>query len=1339
MRYAPSRKRAAVLVSACALLGGAAWLGSRRHGPAGPVVATVGDLRAMHSEVLVHGGDVRGSIRLSDGDAVKTGPDGRARIRLDDGTLVIVDGSTELALHGRRIALDHGRLFVQAGAASHTEVSFADASTTMASSAAAFEKGGSSGAASKVYCARGELVLVAANKQEHVASGETATLGSDGLKVAPETVFDDWTGGLAVPWAGERGPASAIAELWGSSGWEDPGSPLVVRAEKVDVEIDGEVAVTRTRTTYFNGSDQDVVADVRMALPAGAIVSRVARGDEQGGSGEAVLAAGIPDSDRRDVGRLEWAGGGWLRGLLPDVRAGKTVDLLVDYVEWLPERAGRGVYRFPMASEGEAPLVGDLSARVHTPGAARWLSASSGAVATSEGVELHRADVRPTGDLVVELAPAVVRAGVARAYVEKGERRCDNGQCQDDDPFVLVRTEVPEVADASVTLALVVDTSMSMGPALLETERAVVDAVLEGLGPRDRLAVLAADQSVRPMGPSKPASVTPALRAEVRRQLAAIHAGGASNLGAALEQAADTLDAPGSEHAGSGMILYLGDGRPTVGELEAHDLRQRLARRAGGVPRLGAVAVGLGADRWLLAQLAAGAGPVYEVVDRSDAARAGAAILADALEPTLRDVELDLGPTVDRIYPREARTALAGSTVTVVGRLRGKLPEHVRFRFRGGMKLVEESRALEAIDLPAGADVARRWAEARFEEAVARGDGLESAIALATQASLLTPWTSWFLPGSGATPSVPFEERLLGLSPALDAPFAPRVDPVTPPPSLLLEPPATLDGDASLEDAAKVLAARAIDDSLPALVACRDVRAAQRAGVGGDLRIDVSIGPGGRSTGVRVSAVTTSDDDAVLDRCAQAVVGAIPFFGAGVTIAITHPVLLPDPRASQRTRCSVTSTLPLPVRRGIWRWRQKKGLLDYLTAEHDCELPMWSDRRALLGILVGDAKAAHIDDREWVARTMLLAMRLQGAGETDAAAFVKRELARRANPTTLGYEELRRLLIGDEPKIDRALDKAYRGARTDADRLAVLRRFLRVAPHSPLGRGLLFALLESMGERDALLAEIDRVRTDPFADAGLLAAGASALRRMGLDDEGRRAFGELVERAPRDPWTLAYVGDRLRAEGLYDDALAVYQRLEQAMPGEAAVGLRLALAHAGAGRLDVATRLLDRIAQTGGRGDDGRLGELASIVSAALLAGARQALPGADADALLARRLAQTPLPDVSSLILVRTPPTDTPVRVSIARQEKDRDEEPADLEASAMGLSAVRIERGGKVARIRLRRAEGPGSRRPTRATVMALVLAEDRSATKMVVREVDVAAGGPGTDLRWDGETLL
>jgi tetratricopeptide (TPR) repeat protein len=1271
---------------------------------------TVGDLRSLHADVMIGGKSVAGDARLRDGDEVKTGPDGRARLRMDDGTVVVVDGNAQLKLAGEKISLSKGRIFVQAGAASRTEVTIKDTTATVVSSSAAFDARENP----SVYCARGEINLTTGGKAAHVASGETGSLTAGGVKVAPETAFDDWTGGLAVPWSGEKVPASAIAELWGGAGDVDPGSPLVVRSEKVGVTIDGELATTHMRTTYFNGSDQNLRADVRLAIPEGAVVSRVARQDENGAEITATLAAGARGGSLSSGGtRLEWAGGGWLRGAVTDIRGGTSVDLLIDYVEWLPQKNGRATYRFPMASDLEAPLVGGLDLEVTSLSTAEWLSASTGARNVNGAIELHKADVRPTGDLVVEMKPSVVKKGVARAYVDRSDFK--------EDPYVLVRTEVPALEESGVSLALVIDTSSSVGPALLETERAAALAVLESMGPKDRVIVLAADQNVVVVGPDKPSSVTPELRAKIRQDLSAVRSGGASNLGVALERAADLLDATG------GMVVYIGDGRPTVGETTGRELRQRLGRRANGAPRLGALAVGQGADRWMLAEMVQGAGPVFDVLDRPDAARAASALVADALAPTIRDVSLVLGATVDRVYPRDPRAVLAGSTLTVAGRLRGDLPKQIALRYRKGAELVEQVLPLEELKLPRGADVPRRWAEQRIEETVARADGIEPAIALATKSDLLTPWTGWYV--GGQTSSAPWEDRLLGLSPTVDTAYANRVQPAPQPPSLLLEPPAVFDGEASIEQAAEIAARHSIENSMSAMVACRDARASIKPGVSGDLRVEVTVDKDGKATKVTVVSQRPGEDDPVLDRCIRVVVGAVPFYDSGVNVTFTHDLSLPPPPSSRRTECSVASTLPLAVRRGIWRARKARGQLDYSSAAHACELPTWGDRRTLLRILV-EGMNAQMGTQ--------LARTLSARGETDAASFVKQELLLHTSLTALGYEELRRLLIDDEPKIDRALDKAYRAAKTDADRQAVLRRFLRLAPHSPLGRRLQLAFLESKADRGGLLDAIESIRNDIFADAGLLAESASALRRLGLDAEGRRAFGDLIERAPRDPWTLGYVGDRLRAEGLYEEAVAAYLRLDAAMPDDPAVTLRLALAHAGAGRLDVATRLLDRVSQTGGRGDDGRLGELASIVSASLLANARGDKVGAETDALLVRRLAQTPLPDVSSIILVRTPLTDDKVEVSIARNAKDKDELPADLDASAMGLSAVRIERGGGAARLRVKRT-GVASARPTKGLVTALVLGgQDRSKAKLVTREIDIAPGDKGTELRWTGEAF-
>src|SRR5262249_541631 len=163
----------------------------------------------------------------------------------------------------------------------------------------------------------------------------------------------------------------------------------------------------------------------------------------------------------------------------------------------------------------------------------------------------------------------------------------------------------------------------------------------------------------------------------------------------------------------------------------------------------------------------------------------------------------------------------------------------------------------------------------------------------------------------------------------------------------------------------------------------------------------------------------------------------------------------------------------------------------------------------------------------------------------------------------------------------------------------------------------------------------------------------------------------------------------------------------------------LALAHAGAGRLDVATRLLDRVTQTGGRGDDGRIGELASITQAVLLAGARSGAQG-DVETELLRRLMQTPLPDLASLLVVQPPASDDPIEVRVGGESGDREQQPADFAARAPGLAAVRIERGDGPARILLSRPADAGPGRPALARVAALVLSGDRAAAHLVTRDV-------------------
>jgi tetratricopeptide (TPR) repeat protein len=1289
----------------------------------GRTLVTVGELQTVHAEVRLGAQEVRGTRRLSPGDRLTTGADGRARLRLDDGTIVVVDRSTEVMVAPGGIGLGAGRIFVVSAPTARSEITAGSLTTVVTASAVAFDR--HSGEVS-AYCADGEAVVRAKDQQSKVRSGETARVGPDGLKVAPEKAFNDWTGGMAAPWSATGPLGSAVGELVGSAGGDEGGSPVAIRSLEIQARIEGEVATTHVETTYFNATSQPLVGDFRMAIPPGAIVSRFAlrrgenvlEGTVESGSPTASLSSASP--------QLGWAGPGWVRGYVPGLGGGEAVGIIVDWVEWLTPAEGRITYRYPMVSEGPPPLVGELRARIDASSVhPRSLAVGRGATVERNVVEIRKADVRPAADLVVELeAPSLPRAS-ARSYTvpaAKGEGTTD--------PYFMVRTEVPtEAASSGVTLALVLDTSWSISPALLEVERAVVESILEGLGEHDRVAVLAADQEARGLGPAALGPVDAARRQAIRESLVALRSGGASDLGVALERAADALpvDAP------DGIVVYIGDGWPTLGGLDADALRARLSRRAGGVPRLGAVAIGPQANRFGLAAVVKDSGPVLAALDRADAANVAVALLVGALESVTSGVEIDLGPAVDRVYPRGAQTVAARGSVSVVGRLRGPAPEWATLRYHRGARVVEEKRRLESTSPVSAGDVRRRWALARIADLVGRGESIETASDVAVRARLLTPWTSWFGPG-GSHSALPLVARLL--DPVAASLMVPPSELRLPPrfTGSLLEP--APNAAVTEEQDFRALMDRSIHRTLesaePGMRRCRDARRSLRPEIGGTLVVKVTVDGQGRASDVDVRAKEAVDDDPALDRCVEKLVESLPFFDSQTTtrVTVTHEVKLP-PRETAARKCSQTAALPLSLRRSVWRERlsvSSKPDVVYQRAARACELPAWIDQRALLELVLDQVVAGPA--------RVATAAALETVGESAAAEYLRRAAVDRASdPREL--DAVRAALVGDEPKPGLPFYRQYRAATSDEARLGVVRRFLRASPHDAVLRRRLLALLEALGKKDVLIEQIAAARRDPFADAELLGDGASALLRNAGLPEARRAFAELLERAPGDPYARAYAGDRLRDERLFDDATLAYEALGPLLPGDPAASLRLALAHAGAGRLDVAVRVLDRISQTGGRADDARLGELAALTAAVVLGDARSRSSGDEARRLEERAL-EIALPDAAGVVLVRAPALTNPIEPRILRPSDPKTEVLPDLSAPSVGIFATRIEPSDGELRIRIRRPPELQPTRPVSVRIDVLSVDSNTGQRKLTHKELELGADGKDVEVRWDGAAI-
>ncbi len=1295
------------------------------------VQATVADLQVVHDGVMIDDRDVLRSHRVEDGGVVETKPEGRCRLRLDDGTEVIMDGATKLVASPGRVRVDKGRVFVIGGLGARTQVEVGDATVTVTGGHAGIERATDAPKRVSVYAASGELVVRAGDKDYPVRTGESARIDGVQVKVEPERAFDDWTGGLAAPWSAEGRARRVVGALWGSPSATagDPGSPLTLRSQDVTVQVVGETAATQVRSTFFHAGSEPVRGDFRMALPSGAIVSGFAAGFGDGWQEAHIGMAKRAGMETGAEPTLEWAGDGWVRGAFASIAPGTVVQVIVRYSQWLPRRTTEdGVvveYRFPLASEAEPPLIGEFSMQVDTTAMPpRSIRMGHGATVKEGVIMLRKSDFRPTADFVVELElpPEQRPARQYKAPADPGDEAGD---------YVLVRAEAPEAeAGAGVRLALVMDASASMQAGAFEAARSFVEALVRALGGNDEVVVLAADIDARPVGPAAMGVADEARRKAILDGLDKLETGGASDLGRAIESAADAL----GPSRPTGMVVYVGDGWPTVGDLHAGEVRARLARRTGGSPRLAAVAVGPRASRFGLAALVRGSGPILQVEDKTSAAEASAALLTDALQPTVAEVQLDLGPDAEQVYPLHPRAVVSGATVFAVGRTREDPPRQVVMRWRDSEGREEKKLTIRPGRIADASDVRRRWAAARVEELALRERGREAVTDVALREGLITPWTGWTL--NQGSPRVyapsPIEQRVLDLSGGADAFFSAELATPRVMGAALLDlsrDSGALSGTIGFEQALRNAARRTLDEAIGGIRACRDSRAALRPDLTGVLEVTWKIDGNGSASDAEVKGSSTAYDRALF-ACVASVVEGLSFPASGLMtkVEVTHTITLPPGKPTRRTKCSSTSRLPAAARRGVWQQRlASKGAKDvYLEAKRQCEIPNWRTKRSLIELIIGRTAGVAC---------VKLARSLEVAGEKDAATFLRQEALRRARfPQEV--RAVRAALLADEGYPVDVFEEQYARARSDQDRLKVVRRFLGLAPHDVRLRRHLLSLLASTGDKEALRQESARVRRDPFSDATLLADAAAAYRVLDDEAEAREAFSEIVERAPRDPWARSYAGDRLRKEGWFDAASSMYAPLERAMPSDQPILLRAALAHAGAGRIDLAGRMLTRLTQTGGRSVGTDLSDLASDLAAVLLVQPREGLVKRKQDEL-ERRAMELPRRPLGTVFLVRGPAPDPAISVTMERGPKDaREKKKPDVRAESLNMFRFVSDPTDRDVTLELSTEEALPPAKPLKVRVDAIVSQGPASAPTLVTRTLEIARDGEAVELDWEGD---
>ena len=698
---------------------------------------------------------VGSGMPLSESAALRTGPGARTLLRLVGGAQAFVDEATALALDGAGVSLDKGRIWLDVPAspqavlhsAGDVTVSAADSGLSLSRD----EKG------VVIYVARGLAVVASKGGRREVAAGEQAVVDAAGaLAVSAVAFWDDWTGGMADH--GFSGAAGAGAgRLYAVDRSAAPGArslPLEVKRQSVHARIADGVAETEVDQTFFNPSDRPVEGWYWFTVPDGALVTgfsletngaliagEVVEKKEAAAKYEAAVEAAF------DPALLEWIDGRSYRARIFPVPALGTRRVVLKYLELAGTADGTLRYLYPMAQTSSTETaIGEFALSVTLESKKRGLRISTLPDARVEDdghrVTMRRSVYTPRADFQLEAIPAEPPEPLRVTRFNAGGESAD---------YVMLRY-VPDldwttVKSGPAEIVLAVDTSASGDEADGQLKAQVAEAILRSLSSEDKFALLTADMAPHVVFPEAEgdglATATPANVARAIERLAERSSGGATDLASIFDPGLRRLHA-----AEQPALVYIGDGRPTSGEIRGLEVVERLRRALeGSRARFFTVSVGSAAHHSLLERLAAVGGGVAFRVDAEEEAVAQALRLSSAVKtPTLTELTLDVGVGLDEPLSNVTGKIARGQEMILLARTHHDLPATARVHGRIGGQPFDREHRISLADGAATPMVPLLWAAEFTRRLLGNAERADTArgkvVSLGLDYGLVTPFSS---------------------------------------------------------------------------------------------------------------------------------------------------------------------------------------------------------------------------------------------------------------------------------------------------------------------------------------------------------------------------------------------------------------------------------------------------------------------------------------------------------------------------------------------------------------------------------------------------------------------
>lgn len=443
---------------------------------------------------------------------------------------------------------------------------------------------------------------------------------------------------------------------------------VVRTGREVRVVLEGRILRYEVTERWTNRGRALGEVDYVLPLPRGAAfenLSLMIDGEmvngEIRGAGEARRIYEEIVRRQRDPALVEWMDHGVLRTRIFPIQPGETRTVTVRF-NAIAEREGDALRIDVPAPRGQGTDNTGTQLTFQWPEGAGFGEAWSPThkVEDAGGVPRRSLRVVDAVGTVTMLLP--VRSNGAAMTVLTHAPRTDEG-------YMLLTIGAPtrNASRSARDVTFVIDISGSMSGEKLTQAKAAGRQLLNSLGGTDRFRLIAFSGDVSDFSEGW-SEVTPSTLRRAQDWLDGLSANGGTNIGGALERA---LEARTPENR-LGLVLFLTDGAPTVGERDHAKLAARAAQQRGA-RRVFTFGLGADVNVSLLEQLALdGAGTAHFVRPQEDVERIVGVVAQRLTRPVATDIRIRAqGVTLQQVMPAGRIDLFAGQELTILARYTG--------------------------------------------------------------------------------------------------------------------------------------------------------------------------------------------------------------------------------------------------------------------------------------------------------------------------------------------------------------------------------------------------------------------------------------------------------------------------------------------------------------------------------------------------------------------------------------------------------------------------------------------------------------------------------------------